>query len=152
MKNIFSIFVVLVLILIVGGCTTQRRCLQKYPPQVVTEHTREVVIRDSIIKGAIITDTLIIKELEKMPIYQYVYKYDTSGKAMMRFYKDAYGRIIAECQSKDQMVQQIRETIKDTEKQVIVKVEKVKVFPWYLFVVIGILVSAVGYLLIKNLF
>lgn len=136
-------FFIVILFLLIAGCATQRRCASKFPPQVVHTVEKHTTVRDSIIKGAIVTDTLIIKELEKIPAYQYVIRYDTSGKALLRYYKDAYGRIVAECVSKDQLVEKIREIITENKTETKVVTQKERYTPWWLYGIMGVLAAVV---------
>jgi len=47
--NLKNSFIILLLVLIFSSCVTQKKCLQKFPPQIIREVYDSIIIKDSII-------------------------------------------------------------------------------------------------------
>lgn len=140
MKN-KSILMLIALIAILHGCITQKRCNSKFPPQVVinNEHTIETIRKDSILKGATVTHTIVKDSIVFMPVNQWRVIKDTSGYAELRYYKDAYGNIIAQCQANDRMVEKIEQRIKEQFKSSSSSVVVKKETPWWMIFLLGLI-------------
>lgn len=134
----------LTLIIIGTGCVTEKRCNAKYPPQVetITNHTKEIIRKDSILEGATIINTIYKDSIVMMPVNQWRIIKDTSGKAELRYYKDAYGNISAQCIANSQMIEKLRQIESKGyykgETKVITKKE-VPTWFWWLFITTVIL-------------
>lgn len=51
---------ILLFVILVSGCATQRRCLTKFPPQTIIERTDSIITRDTVIyKDIVIRDTIL---------------------------------------------------------------------------------------------
>ena len=130
--------------LVLSGCVTEKRCNAKYPPQVetITNHTKEVIRKDSILQGATIVNTIYKDSIVMMPVNQWRIIKDTSGKAELRWYKDAYGNINAQCIANSQMIEKLQEIERKgyskSSTKVITKKE-VPVWFWWLFIAVILL-------------
>lgn len=134
-----------------SGCVTQKRCSEKFPPEVkeVHTHTIETVRKDSILQGATITNVIYRDSLVMMPVNQWKVIRDTSGLAELRFYKDAYGNIVAQCQATDRMVEQLRQVIRDSSNSHTTAVKVEQRTPWYLAPLIWIGGGTLLFLLLR---
>lgn len=132
-----------ILAILFSSCVTQKRCSEKFPPQVVIEkeHTIETIRKDSLLPGATVTHTIVKDSLVLLPVNKWRVIRDTSGLAELRYYKDAYGNILAQCQATDRMVekieQRVKEQLKSTEKNVVTQYRT----PWWCWLLIGGLLS-----------
>lgn len=126
----------LILLAFLSSCITAEKCLQRFPPKEITENT--IIYKDTIIKGATVRDTIPVLTTETIILR------DTTGRAELRFYKDAYGRTVAQCAALDQIVQNFnKETIKEKTE-----IKEVKFVPWWLYSILGVTIflSIVGLL------
>lgn len=124
------------------GCISKQKCLDKYPPTVetITNHTKEIIIKDSLLQGATVYNTIYKDSIAYYPAYQWRVIKDTSGLAELRIMKDAMGNIIAECTAKDRNVENTHvsdNTNTSTTKNSIV--EK-KYIPFWIWLIMGGLV------------
>lgn len=55
--NFWTIFVLTVLVL--SSCVTQKKCLQKFPPQTIRERYDSIIIKDTIIYKDVIVEKVI---------------------------------------------------------------------------------------------
>lgn len=70
MKTIY----ILLFVVLISGCCTQRRCLTKFPPQTVIERSDSIIIRDTVIyhdlviRDSIRADTVYKERIVKVPV------------------------------------------------------------------------------------
>lgn len=129
-------YILIILVVILQSCITQEECTKRFPPQVKEIRETTYVKRDSVIPGAIIRDTLTLESIQYLKDVKIIK--DTTGRAELRLYKDAYGRLIAECQAKDIDITWFEKQIKDyTEK---INTVKEKYIPAWLWIILGIII------------
>lgn len=127
----------IIILLLLTNCTT------KHPVIINNEKETTIIKRDSLIKGATIYDTIRFETVtDKITIIK-----DSTGRAELRYYKDAYGRLIAECRANDLTVEWLEKYVKE-QKTEIHTVEK-KYIPSWLWIIIGILIIPAAYGLFK---
>lgn len=127
----------IVLIWILGsGCMSQERCLEKFPPSVKTVTEKQIIIRDSIISGATITKVIKRDSLIQLPGEMRTY-IDTSGKAELTFFRNAYGDLVVKCEAKDQTIKALNKEVRESDKEIQVHTKEVKFVPWWIYVLIG---------------
>ena len=128
-------YILIILVVILQSCITQEKCNERFPPQVKEIRETTYVKRDSVIPGAIIRDTLTLESIQYLKDVKIIK--DTTGRAELRLYKDAYGRLIAECQAKDIDITWFEKQIKDyTEK---INTVKEKYIPAWVWIFLGII-------------
>ena len=94
--ELFYVYLPLLLILLGTGCNPRVWCAQNYPPIPTIERIRV----DSLVitPGATVYDTLIFNQ--KDTLFRERVIIDSTGRAQLRIFKDAYGRLIAACEAK----------------------------------------------------
>lgn len=123
------------------GCVTAKKCNAKFPPTVetITNHTTEVIRRDSLIQGASVTNTIYKDSIVLMPVNKWHYIKDTNGIASLRWYKDAYGNIQMECQANNRLIEMVRKEMKINNSTNSKKVVEKKVVPFWALLIIAVL-------------
>lgn len=123
--------------LILCSCITQEKCIAKFPPQVTKETNTIIEYRDTIIEGGTVEKLIHKDSLVFLPgeIKTYI---DTSGSAILTFYKNQYGELVASCEAKDKRIEKLSQKV--TEKEVIEKINEIEVrhIPWYLIALLSI--------------
>jgi hypothetical protein len=127
----------IIILFFISSCTTQQ-------PTIINNEKETVIIkRDSIIKGSTVRDTITIdKVTNNVTIIR-----DSLGRTELRYFKDAYGRLVAECEAKDLTVEWLEKYVKE-KKTEIHTVEK-KYIPWWLWIIVGILIIPAAYGIFK---
>lgn len=127
----------IIILFFISSCTTQQ-------PTIINNEKETVIIkRDSIIKGSTVRDTITIdKVTNNVTIIR-----DSLGRTELRYFKDAYGRLVAECEAKDLTVEWLEKYVKE-KKTEINTVEK-KYIPWWLWIIVGILIIPAAYGIFK---
>lgn len=127
----------IIILFFISSCTTQQ-------PTIINNEKETVIIkRDSIIKGSTVYDTITIENVtNKVTIIK-----DSLGRTELRYFKDAYGRLIAECEAKDLTVEWLEKYVKEKKTEVYT-VEK-KYIPWWLWIIVGILIIPAAYGIFK---
>ena len=127
----------IIILIFISSCTTQQ-------PTIINNEKETVIIkRDSIIKGSTVRDTITIdKVTNNVTIIR-----DSLGRTELRYFKDAYGRLVAECEAKDLTVEWLEKYVKE-KKTEIINIEK-KYIPSWLWIIIGILIIPAAYGLFK---
>lgn len=94
--ELFYVYLPLLLILLGTGCNPRVWCARNYPPIPTIERIRV----DSLVitPGATVYDTLIFNQ--KDTLFRERVIIDSTGRAQLRIFKDAYGRLIAACEAK----------------------------------------------------
>lgn len=125
------------------GCITKKKCAAKFPPEisVVTEHSKETIIKDSLIPGAEVHHIFRKDSLIYIPQYKWFTIPDTSGRTQLRYMVDAVGNLIAECETKDQIIKNKDQIISEKESRVRTVVNEVSYIPWYFHWLLGISVA-----------
>jgi len=123
------------------GCVSEKRCNAKFPPTVetITNHTTEVIRRDSLIQGASVTNTIYKDSIVFMPVNKWHYIKDTNGIASLRWYKDAYGNIQMQCDANSRLVEMVRKEMKINNSTNSKKVVEKKVVPFWALLIIAVL-------------
>lgn len=141
-------FFIMMIMVMFSGCITQKKCNAKFPPvtEIKTEHTKETIIRDSLLPGATIYHTIYKDSIQFYPEYKWKVIRDTSGLAELRIMKDAHGNITATCEATEQLISRM-EVI---ESKVDSKTEVTHQTDWYIpgwiWMILGIMLSAIIYL------
>ncbi len=127
----------IIILFFISSCTTQQ-------PTIINNEKETVIIkRDSIIKGSTVYDTITIdKVTNNVTIIR-----DSLGRTELRYFKDAYGRLIAECEAKDLTVEWLEKYVKENKTE-IHTVEK-KYIPSWLWIIVGILIIPAAYGIFK---
>lgn len=127
----------IIILIFLGSCTTQQ-------PTIINNEKETVIIkRDSIIKGASIRDTITIdKVTNNVTIIR-----DSLGRTELRYFKDAYGRLVAECEAKDLTVEWLEKYVKEKKTEVI-NIPK-KYIPSWLWIIVGLLIIPATYGIFK---
>jgi hypothetical protein len=127
----------IIILIFISSCTTQQ-------PTIINNEKETVIIkRDSIIKGSTVRDTITIdKVTNNVTIIR-----DSLGRTELRYFKDAYGRLVAECEAKDLTVEWLEKYVKE-KKTEIINIEK-KYIPSWLWIIVGILIIPAAYGLFK---
>jgi hypothetical protein len=127
----------IIILFFISSCTTQQ------PTIINNEKETFIIKRDSIIKGSTVRDTITIdKVTNNVTIIR-----DSLGRTELRYFKDAYGRLVAECEAKDLTVEWLEKYVKE-KKTEINTVEK-KYIPWWLWIIVGILIIPAAYGIFK---
>lgn len=150
MKAINSCSKLLLLLssLLLFSCVTQEKCLRKFPPQVTTEKTVEIHYKDTIIQGGTVERIINNDSLIYLPGQTII---DTSGSAVLSFYKDAYGNLVAKCEAKDKTIEGLTKEIREKETKVEIHKVETKYIPWWMYAILGItsFLSIVGMIALK---
>lgn len=128
-------YIILLSILILSSCITADKCYQRYPPKEIVSSNTTTIIRDSILPGSTVYDTIDIHHFNtSLKIIR-----DTSGLTELRIFKDAYGKLYIQCQSKDRIVKAIDRLI-DKAKLQTTTYPPVTVYktPWWLWILVGL--------------
>ncbi len=130
-------YYLIIILIFISSCTTQQ-------PTIINNEKETVIIkRDSIIKGSTLRDTITIdKVTNNVTIIR-----DSLGRTELRYFKDAYGRLVAECEAKDLTVEWLEKYVKE-KKTEIINIEK-KYIPSWLWIIVGILIIPAAYGLFK---
>lgn len=128
------------IIVLFGSCISQEKCLQRFPPEVQTETVTKVEYRDTTIHGGTVEKVITKDSLILLPgeIRTYI---DTSGSAELRFYRNQYGDLVAECTAKDKTIEKLSQRITESKTEVI-QLPPERFIPWWckaLITVFGIL-------------
>jgi len=122
-------------------------CLRPAAPIILND--REVIVKDSTIYTpgatvyAIISDTVFDRTVTKQ------YFYDSSQKALLSYYKDAYGRLVVRCDAlRDTLIVPIKST---HEVRYIDKESEHNGWRWYVWLLIGIGLACVIAITIRKL-
>jgi hypothetical protein len=136
-------FWILITILLLSsiGCVTEKKCNAKFPPVVetITNHTTEIIRRDSLIQGASVTNTIYKDSIVLMPVNKWQYIKDTNGIASLKWYKDAYGNIQMQCDANSRLVEMVRKEMKTKDSTNSKTVVEKKIVPFWALLVIAIL-------------
>lgn len=108
--------ILLLSLILLSSCVTRKKCNAKFPPEIKTEtvienHYKET-IRDSIIKGATVRDTIFINSTIPYEVNRWHYIRDTNGLATLRWKINELGQIITDCRAENK-------TVKIKDKQTI---------------------------------
>jgi hypothetical protein len=121
------------LLLLLTSCTTQRKCNRLFPPTVTVQSDTVFVPVTVEIPGEKVTDilrihdTTFIKEItERVTVRE-----SASGKAELRYWMDAYGNLVIECEAKEQFVELLNRYVNTT------RTETRTVTPDWVWVVVG---------------
>jgi hypothetical protein len=132
------------LLLLLTSCVTERKCNRLFPPTVTVQSDTVFVPVTVEIPGEKVTDilrihdTTFIKEItERVTVRE-----SASGKAELRYWMDAYGNLVIECEAKEQFVELLNRYVNTT------RTETRTVTPDWVWVVVAVAVLlAVGLLL-----
>jgi hypothetical protein len=124
------------------GCVTAKKCNSKFPPTIetITNHTTEIIRRDSMIQGASVTNTIYKDSIVLMPVNKWQYIKDTNGIASLRWYKDAYGNIQMQCDANSRLVEMVRKEMKVKDSTNSKTIVEKKVIPFWIWLIIGALI------------
>lgn len=127
----------IIILFFISSCTTQQ-------PTIINNEKETVIIkRDSIIKGLTVRDTITIdKVTNNVTIIR-----DSLGRTELRYFKDAYGRLVAECEAKDLTVEWLEKYVKEKKTKVI-NIDK-KYIPSWIWIIVGILIIPSAYGIFK---
>ena len=163
MKN----YIIILSIILLSSCATQKRCAEKFPPHVFTLRYDSIIYRDSVVfKDRIVeikipADTVYQERVINVPVDLYVYPIAAENDYARAVAWVEHSKIKLELTQKERT---IREIIEKAEKETyywkekyhnekIVEVVKEKVKPkmykfvmWYFF---SSIVIIAGYLAIK---
>ncbi len=112
MKTLFYI----TLILTLYSCITPRKCAERFPPKTIVENHYTEIRKDSVIPSETLRDTIYIDSIRFILTPGEMIK-DTSANAELRIYRDAYGRLIVECESKEKRIEFLEKTIRTLSNQ-----------------------------------
>lgn len=128
----------LLIIFSLGSCMSQEKCLKKFPPSSTSSSSTKVIIRDSIIPGATVTKIVREDSLVQLPgeIRTYI---DTSGKAELTFFRNAYGELVISCVAKDQTIKSLQKEVLESKNESQVHELEVRYIPFWLWILIGVL-------------
>lgn len=141
--------------LVLCSCNMKQYCDDRFPPSERIEIKETIIRHDSILPGAVVYDTLVWHHyhdsLVAIPKYKIIR--DSSGLAELRYQVDRYGRLLMQCSANPRVLEVIERHLNTVQTQV----DEVKVpfIPWWLYLLIGLLVLALLVSLkntIKNLF
>lgn len=138
----FWILIVFLLIFGLNGCVTAKKCNSKFPPTIetITNHTTEIIRRDSLIQGASVTNTIYKDSIVLMPVNKWQYIKDTNGIASLRWYKDAYGNIQMTCDANSRLVEMVRKEMKVKDSTNSKSIVEVKSIPFWIWLIISALI------------
>lgn len=142
---------ILFLLFILSSCVTQQRCFEKFGSNehTVTTHTyKDTTI---YVQGATVRDTLKLTEC-KTEFYPHIIT-DSTGKAQLRWYKDAYGNLVASCTAlKDTLYLKQEIITKNNTKYVEKSFDFGWLDTWYIKIIAVVTFIGGLFLLIKKLF
>ena len=124
MKNkwLLVIFAIVVLALLLCSCTTQKRCIRKFPPQTVIERTDSIVMRDTIIyhdrviRDTIEADTVFLEKIVPIPAEVVIPPIEAENRYSRAKAWIENQRLKLQLETKEQVIQKI---LKDAEKETI---------------------------------
>ena len=148
MRRLIKLLWLILPLLVLSGCVTQKACLKKFPPETRIVESKEIIKEYKVLPGATVTDTLWYEKIVELPVNKWIIKKDTSGLAELRIYKDAHGRLIANCEANERAIEQIKEVIKSTKSEVIIK--EIKHTPKWKNTLIWVLLAFVTFFVIKD--
>jgi hypothetical protein len=129
-----------ILLLLLTSCITERKCNRLFPPTVTvrvdTVHVPyQVEIPGETLRDTIpIWDTLYLKELADNATVR------EGDKTELRYWIDAYGNLVIECEAKEQILDLVRTYI-NTDKTV----TRTESTPEWKFLVLGLVCLVVGF-------
>tara|TARA_R110002050_G_scaffold201841_1_gene336989 strand:- start:33582 stop:34037 length:456 start_codon:yes stop_codon:yes gene_type:complete len=104
-------------------------------------------IRDTTLPGFTVQTELSLPEFLERRIYDTLKITDPRTKGELRLWKNKYGELVAECNSQDQTITKLQETIKDIqsrESETLISVDPrnwwqklMDLIPWYAYLLIG---------------
>lgn len=133
-----------VAILTMTSCTPIRTVTTTKTSDTITKYIR----KDTVIQGATVRDTITFERWNTMQVNNVRIIRDTTGRTELRVYKDAYGRLQLQCESKDQLFTwfekftRIRQTEVTDRKLIYGK----NAFLW------GLIIGLIGFMLLRTLF
>lgn len=127
------------LLLLLTSCVTERKCNRLFPPTVTVQSDTVFVPVTVEIPGETLHDTIrlrdsvVIRELtERVTVRE-------GDKTELRYWMDAYGNLVIECEAKEQFVELLNRYVNTT------KTETRTVTPDWVWVVVA--VGILGWLL-----
>lgn len=137
---IFVFGILIIIVIAMASCTTQRKCNRMYPPEVKTiiERHTETIIKDTLLPGATVYHTIQRDSLITMTVDKWTVIRDTSGLAELRLYRDAYGNLLAACEAKDRSVEKTKTIKKENSKKIEVKKNEINFWDKMLFFLSGV--------------
>ena len=104
-------------------------------------------IRDTTLPGFTVQTELSLPEFLERRIYDTLKIIDPRTKGELLLWKNKYGELVAECNSQDQTIAKLQETIRDIqsrESETIITVDSrnwwqklIDLIPWYAYLFIG---------------
>lgn len=129
-----------ILLLLLTSCVTEQKCNRLFPPtvtvQVDTVHVPyQVTIQGETLHDTIrLRDSVVIRELtERVTVRE-------GDKTELRYWVDAYGNLVIECEAKEQILDLVRTYI-NTDKTV----TRTETTPEWKFLVLGLICLLVGF-------
>jgi hypothetical protein len=153
-------FLVPLALLILSSCS----------PKVHTLTQREIrdsihiieVPREILVPGGVVRETVNYDSLRRLlalgvtpeVINRTLVRYDTSGNVQLRMLIDNLGNLTAICEAQDQLIQALDREIYHlrTEREAITQTITPKNRNWYLYIIIGLLLSVIIFLSIRLFF
>ena len=119
-------------LILLSSCGLLKKCPEVY----LTDSVKTTIVyHDTIIQGNMVFDTLTEETIKYLPKYKTVVKRDTSGLVELRYYKDAYGQLIVDCEAKDKKLKTVQKTLENTKTRVVIETkEKI---PWWIWLIVG---------------
>lgn len=128
------------LLLLLTSCITEQKCNRLFPP-TVTERTDTVFVPVTVeIQGETLHDTIrlrdsvVIRELrERVTVRE-------GDKTELRYWMDAYGNLVIECEAKEQFVEMLNRYVNTTRTET-----RTETFPQWKFWVVGLICLLIGF-------
>jgi len=141
---IIGFFLMMAAMSLLSGCATQKRCAEKFPPQVTVEHTfsEKIIQRDSLLPGSTVSfhthkDSVIVHD-------RIIHVRDPKGLAEMRILLDSIGRLLsAECEAKDRLVEKIEKVQAKETKEESVHIKPERKIPAGYWILLGLIIGVV---------
>lgn len=134
-----GIFIIVIISML--GCVTQKKCNSKFPPtvEIVTNHTKEIIRKDSILPGSVIREYIPMVRDSLVPFDRWITVTDKKGFAELRYKLDSLGNVRdIECQANSRMVEKLEERITKSEKTTKTPIPvEVKQTPFWNWLIIG---------------
>lgn len=131
-----------VLLLLLTSCVTERKCNRLFPPTVTvtvdTVHVPyQVTVPGEVLHDTIrLRDSVVIRELtERVTVRE-------GDKTELRYWIDAYGNLVIECEAKEQILDLIRTYINTDKTET-----RTETVPEWKFFVVGLICLLVGFAL-----
>jgi len=148
-KSIHQIIVLLFATLLGCSCTTQKRCNRLFPPSETIVEKDSIVYKDTIIHDTIKIDGQDIVFHDTIPCPDLEYHKQTTKGNLTATVNISKGKIDVECHEAElklhyqKVIQGLLKSKVKTRTKTVVRIEKEYRIPWYIWVVMTLMLAAI---------